>query len=151
MFCSYDAETQTLSIGNKFSTLTESSLLLGSTSKANQASTIGQFGEGYKLATLAAVRDARNVIIYNYGAKQIWRPRFVQSKVYNAEILSFFIDDQHIWNKVPNNHLTITVEPICTILELRLCAHILLLTQQASKPDIAFLSRSNWIYSAFTS
>lgn len=48
----YSPDTQTLKIGNKGSNLCPSTLVLGNTSKASDDRTIGQFGEGYKLAKI---------------------------------------------------------------------------------------------------
>ena len=92
----YNKTTETLRICNKKSSLTTNSLLFGSSIKAGDVATIGEFGEGYKLATLVLLRNNKQVTFYN--AVEIWRPRFVKSRRFNnTNILTFFIDkaDKH--------------------------------------------------------
>lgn len=108
----YDEETETFTIRNATSKLTAASLLLGQTTKADDKSTIGQFGEGYKIATLVLLREGKNVVFYNYGAKEIWRPRFVKSRRFGTSILTFFTEKKAIWERVPSADLEIVVEGI---------------------------------------
>lgn len=110
----YYEERQMLTISNATSKLTAASLLLGQTTKLNDGSTIGQFGEGYKLATLVLLREHKNVVFYNYDAREIWRPRFVKSRRFGTDILTFFIEKEAVWRRVPTNDLTISIEGITT-------------------------------------
>lgn len=109
----YDEQMGILFICNKTSKLTANSLLLGTSTKASDKSTIGQFGEGYKIATLVLLRNGKNVTYYNYGAKEIWKPRFVNSRRFNTKVLTFFTEKaDSFWKKAPSSDLVIAVEGI---------------------------------------
>lgn len=109
----YDAFNNILRVANKESTLSKKSLLLGYTSKETDKETIGQFGEGLKVALLVLNRLGKKVTIYNYGEREIWTSRFVKAKRYEGEeILTIFVETESIWRKVPDNDLTIEIEGI---------------------------------------
>lgn len=111
MFFDYDFASEELTIGNKKSVLTAKTLLLGSTTKSGDDKTIGQFGEGYKIATLVLLRLGKEIRFQNYGQKELWLPRMVNSRRYGTEVLTFFVE-KHVWTKVPDNNLTICVDGI---------------------------------------
>lgn len=74
-----------LTISSVCSSLPVSSLLLGATTKADDDSKIGNFGEGYKLAMLVLLRQGYEVQLYNDGV--LWIPSFKVSSIYGVETL----------------------------------------------------------------
>ena len=103
---SWSYKDGTFKISNKTSTLETKSLLLGTTTKEGDDRTIGQFGEGYKIATLVLLRNAKEVTIYNYGCMKL--APSVKSRRFGAEILRSS-STGYPWAQVPDNDLTIEV------------------------------------------
>jgi hypothetical protein len=108
MFFEYDAQTQTLRVGNKQSTLAKNTLLLGRSTKRDDKDLIGQQGEGYKIATVVLLRTGHGVKIYNYGEKELWKARIVKSRKYKVSIVSFDIE-KYVFKKVPDNNLVFEI------------------------------------------
>ena len=108
----YDQEAKTLTISNKKSVLTHDTLLLGNTSKATDDNMIGKFGEGYKLGILVLTRENHPVVIQNYGLKETWKARFVNSRRWKDEVLTIFTDKSQIWNKPPHNNLSFVISNV---------------------------------------
>ena len=107
----YNMGADHISIGNKSSRLNIESLLLGESSKRDDASTIGKFGEGYKLALLVLTRLGKKVKIYNYQAREVWEAKLRPSKRYNnVKTLVIEVQDKYIWQRVPNNDLTYVID-----------------------------------------
>lgn len=106
----YDLATETLTVTNKSSALELDTLLLGSTSKASDANTIGRHGEGYKIAFLVLLREGKTITVQNYGKREIWTTKLVKSKRYNNQLVpTIYVDKTAMWKKVPDNNLTIEV------------------------------------------
>ena len=112
MSVDYDPEEQKLHISSYKSTLTTHSLLLGATTKASDKKTIGKFGEGYKIASLVLLRLGYGMAIFNLNQGEIWRPRFVNSKRYQAKVLTFFVERIEMIPEVDMPSLTFLVDGI---------------------------------------
>lgn len=111
MFFSF--EEGVLSIGNKTSVLLPETLLLGASSKRDDKQTIGKHGEGYKVALMVLLREGKEVTIYNYGAKEIWKTRLVKSRKFNGALITEIdVQKQAIFKKVPSHNLIIEVKGI---------------------------------------
>lgn len=103
----------TLEISNKTSKLTLDSLLLGSSTKRDDDRTIGQHGEGYKIAFMVLLREGKNITVENYGADEIWTTKLVNSRRYNgAKVVQIEVEKNPFWKKNVKNDLNIIVEGI---------------------------------------
>ena len=106
-------ENETLFIANKNSYLTRDTLLFGTTTKEGLQNTIGQFGEGYKLAMLCLTRQGYKVTIFNKALNEVWKPILINKRsMNNAEILAIDICKESLFNFNKENNLLITVEGI---------------------------------------
>lgn len=118
-----------LTIGNTFCSLPVKTLLLGVTDKEGSVRSIGQFGEGYKLAMLVLSRLSYDVVVLNNDT--VWIPRIGFSDKYDERIVTvsvyqattpvngvyFRIQDvnEHDFGKLTKNYLG--DEPCNKILE----------------------------------
>lgn len=109
MFISY--ENNILRIGNKNSSLSSKTLLLGISSKREDSKTIGTHGEGYKVATIVLLRNNIGVRILNYCNKEIWTAKVIKSKRYGCKIGVYDIDS-YIFKKNPNANLIFELDGI---------------------------------------
>lgn len=101
---SYEQSDHSLIISTKTGVLERKSMLLGNSTKRDDDSTIGKFGEGYKLALLVLSRDGKNVIIENAGAGEIWTPSIVKSRRWGDNVLTIDIKKSNIFNKHKFSH-----------------------------------------------
>lgn len=111
-YFNYDKENQILRVGNKLSKLSTKSLLLGQSSKRDNFNTIGQHGEGYKVATIVLLREGCGVKVYNYNEKEIWTAKVIKSKRYGADIGVFDIEKVSRFKEVPEHSLIFEVTNI---------------------------------------
>lgn len=80
-----DTDLYQLRLTSKYTVLPASTLLLGTTSKAEDDEAIGSFGEGYKIALLVLTRLNTPVTVLNGKVK--WIPEFRFIKRFGQELL----------------------------------------------------------------
>lgn len=78
---------------NPRSYLKVNTLLLGRSSKTNNNDTVGQFGEGYKIAALVLNRLGKTFIVHNRSKEERWTSRFVNSRRWHDRILVFDVEE----------------------------------------------------------
>lgn len=84
-----DWYNNTVRIENEGVTLPHEALLLGYTTKRDSNSTIGQWGEGAKIASLVCARSGFPLTIRS--GSEVWTPTIEQSEKFNAKVLTFDI------------------------------------------------------------
>lgn len=87
----YDRKRQVLQLKNSKSVLKINTLLLGRSSKAGNDDTVGQFGEGYKIAALVLNRIGKTFTVLNNEKNEVWESRFKNSEKWLEKILAFYI------------------------------------------------------------
>lgn len=87
----YDSKRQVLQLKNGKSVLKINTLLLGRSSKAGNDDTVGQFGEGYKIAALVLNRLGKTFTVLNNEKNEVWESRFKNSEKWLEKILAFYI------------------------------------------------------------
>ena len=105
---SYDEEEKTLQLCSPKSSLEINTLLLGCSTKTDNSDTVGQFGEGYKIAALVLNRIGKTFTVYNNSKNEIWISSFEKSKVFGEPVLTFKIFD----NITENEGLIIEIENV---------------------------------------
>lgn len=95
----YDPGEKVLRFVNATSKLKINTLLLGRSSKTNNSDTVGQFGEGYKIAALVLNRIGKTFTIYNNNKNEVWESKFVNSKKWLEKILQFTVTKNETDNK----------------------------------------------------
>jgi hypothetical protein len=81
----YAFHGDSLIITNRDVVLDPKTLILGNTSKADDDSKIGKFGEGYKIALLVLAREGYKVTMRN--GQEDWIPSMRHSDTYGGEVL----------------------------------------------------------------
>ncbi len=106
----YDYKSKTLRLINEKSKLKINTLLLGRSSKSDNEDTVGQFGEGYKIAALVLNRLGKTFTIYNNERNEVWTSRFKNSEKWLEKILAFYVEKV----PTPNTGLVIEVGNVTT-------------------------------------
>lgn len=83
----YDLSGDTIIFTSKGVKLHQSTLLLGNSTKREDATTVGGKGEGYKLACVILLREGHDITIRN--GDLIWTPSFEYSDLFEAEVMVF--------------------------------------------------------------
>lgn len=112
MYFGYDKDSKTLCIGNKNGRLTTNTLLLGQSSKRDNSETIGQHGEGYKVATVVLLRNGKGVKVYNRADKEVWTAKTIKSRRYQADVVVFDIEKVSIFKSIPDHDLIFEISGI---------------------------------------
>lgn len=112
MYFGYNKDSKTLCIGNKNGRLTTNTLLLGQSSKRDNSETIGQHGEGYKVATVVLLRNGKGVKVYNRADKEVWTAKTIKSRRYQADVVVFDIEKVSIFKSVPDHDLIFEISGI---------------------------------------
>lgn len=99
----YNKHSEILVIRSEEVGLTKDTLLFGTTTKADDAGTIGHFGEGYKLAFLTLARLGYKVEVCNYVHKELWEPKIINSKRYGSKLLVVDISKLSVLSKSGNS------------------------------------------------
>lgn len=86
MTITYDSQRKRLLFRNQGVKLDSRAMLLGGTTKADNAKMIGTYGEGMKLAFLVLSRAGFIVIVRN-GMSEDWRPKMEYSEKWGSPIL----------------------------------------------------------------
>jgi hypothetical protein len=81
----------TLFVGNESTSLDRRTLILGETSKSESNSSIGKFGEGYKLAILVLLREGMKVSVRIPEEEWIFNIEYVEQ--FNTSMLTLVIND----------------------------------------------------------
>jgi hypothetical protein len=103
-----DEEGGTLTFTTHAGRLVTSDLALGSTSKAEDSTKIGKFGEGLKVGFVALLREGCGIVIHNGG--QLWTPHIAMSENLVCRTLHVDIEDDP--DTKPSDDVSIEVSGI---------------------------------------
>lgn len=107
----FDYRGGKISIVSRGGSVPTKALLLGATTKRDDSSTIGKFGEGMKLGFLVLLREGAEVAMEN--GKDLWVPEIVHDDVMDANVLAVNICEGVLDDRDPNV-VTIKIQGIPT-------------------------------------
>lgn len=87
----FDHEVGTITIVSRGGAIPTKALLLGATTKRDDSSAIGKFGEGMKLGFLVLLREGAEIAMEN--GKDLWVPKIVHDETMDANVLAVNICD----------------------------------------------------------
>lgn len=102
----YNPNTEKLYLSNTESILERNTILMGKTTKENDEKSIGQYGEGYKVALAVLTRLGKPVYINNYKKNEKWQPVLIKDKQYGGEEVVKLKITSYVFKKTPDNNLT---------------------------------------------
>lgn len=102
----YDPKAEKLYLSNTESILERNTILMGKTTKEGDEQSIGQYGEGYKVALAVLTRLNKPVYINNYKKNEKWQPILVEDKQYGGEEVVKLKITNYVFKKTPDNNLT---------------------------------------------
>lgn len=92
-------------------------LLMGKSSKKEDPTTIGKFGEGMKLGFLVLLREGADIEMLN--GEDYWKPKFVYDEVFDSNVLAIEIDEGSIINQEDSVEINIYNIPTWAISEIK--------------------------------
>lgn len=105
----FDYDAGTMKIVSRGGAIPTRALLLGATTKRDDSSTIGKFGEGMKLGFLVLLREGAEVAMEN--GKDLWVPEIVRDEDMDANVLAVNICEGVLEDR-PSNVVTIKIQGI---------------------------------------
>lgn len=104
----FSPTASSLVISNSGNKLLPATLILGSTSKADDPDQRGKFGEGYKLALLVLCRMGYDVIMLN--GDETWTPKIERDETFGADVLNIYTE----FNDRPDDAgVEINIQGVC--------------------------------------
>src|ERR1700733_1527645 len=114
----YFEDDERLEISTSKGNLKTNSLVLGKTSKRDDQTQRGKFGEGYKLALLVLARDPVHDVT-GWTNKERWRVKIEEDDIFKSEVLNIYADPY-----VSKEGVLFTIENVTTFEWLKIQENI---------------------------
>lgn len=99
----------TITIASYGGKLPIQALLMGKTTKEDDDTKIGKYGEGMKVGFLCLLREGADITVYN--GKDLWKPTFEMDDLFDEKVLAVEISDDVYLNR-DDSHVTILIKGI---------------------------------------